>query len=122
MDNNVEFSQCPVCHTRFKQPATGRKRVYCKRSCKDKQFRRARSASKLTDSERSALIERHMFTGDWRVLDSWPTWPQYKCLACGAAIGPTTPAWYNFNDWDQINGVYRRHICTQCHPAETQTN
>lgn len=110
------FSQCPVCHHRFRQSPRGRTRTFCSDACRVKQFRYARRVTKLTETERKALVEKHLFVGDWQLLDRWPEWPEYHCLACTAPIGATTPAWYDRNDWDQINGVYRRHICTTCHP------
>ncbi|MCB0207692.1 MAG: hypothetical protein KDJ52_00090 [Anaerolineae bacterium] len=114
--DEAKWGQCPVCRTRFQQPTSGRKRIYCSDNCRKKQFRRTKNATKLTDDERQALIERHLSIGDWRYSDRWPAWPRYTCLVCGRSIGSTTPAWYDANDFNQVAGVHRRHICTQCHP------
>lgn len=107
---------CPSCGTLFAQPkGRGRKRKYCSGACRKREFRRTQRATKLTDDERIALIKTNKAVGNWQFLDLWPEWPDYTCLACGAAIGETTPAYYDRNDWDQSSGKYRRHLCVPCY-------
>jgi hypothetical protein len=40
----TELSQCPVCHTWFRQDKTGRSGHYCSAACKQKAYRQRRQA------------------------------------------------------------------------------
>jgi predicted nucleic acid-binding Zn ribbon protein len=121
------WTSCPVCGKAFERTGErGRKRIYCSRACKDKEFRRAKNASKLSKKARSAIIKQALSYGEWRHHEL-PAWPHYRCLACGQEIssandfdkqsGVVGTAWYDWNDFDQFRGTYRRIICEECHAA-----
>jgi hypothetical protein len=117
------FGQCPVCRTVFEQPETGRRRTYCSDACKQKEFRNTKALRNSSPETRSALVTQQMAVGDWR-CHRLPAWPHYRCLACGAAVGgERTEAdriafgWYDWNDFDQVAGIYRRVVCVECAPA-----
>ena len=109
---------CLSCGQRFYPRRGGRKRLYCKDACKQEAFRNRKLLRNTTPEQRAALVSQQMAVGDWRILRTWPTWPGYTCLACDSAIGGSTPAWYDRHDWDQVSGIHRRHICTQCCPIQ----
>lgn len=113
------WSRCPVCGRVFRQlTRAGRTRIYCRGSCRIKEFRYTQSVTKLSESDRQEMVRQHKAVGRWQVLSQWPTWPSYRCLACARPILADSAATVDRFSWDQCAGVYRRLICAQCNSQE----
>jgi DNA-directed RNA polymerase subunit RPC12/RpoP len=114
----AQWSRCPTCGRIFGQSQTGRRGVYCSRACQQKEFRHAKSVTKLNPAARQELVRCQKSVGRWQLLNSFPAWPSYRCLACARPILADSAATVDRFSWDQCAGVYRRLICAQCNSQE----